>query len=256
MKASLCAFLIAAAALIAPVRVQAEDADAAIENSVKTSYVFRHFLKHDDVRVKSFNGVVTLTGTVSDGFHKSLAEETVKAQLEVKFVDDKLTVKDGGPSKMSAEWLTAKVKSLMTFHRGVSAHETKIETADGVVTLRGRAESQAQKELTEAYARDVEGVKKVKNEMTIAAASKARKIEENIDDASITAEVKIALLFHRSTSALKTTVKTLRGTVTLGGAAGSDSEKDLATGIVKDVRGVKDVDNQMSVIVISSHGSR
>ena len=42
---------------------------------------------------------------------------------------------------------------------------------------------------------------------------------EKIDDASITAQVKMALLLHRSTSALQTTVKTKRGVVTLGGKA-------------------------------------
>ena len=39
---------------------------------------------------------------------------------------------------------------------------------DGIVSLRGEASSQAQRELTTEYAKDVEGVKEVKNEMTIA----------------------------------------------------------------------------------------
>jgi osmotically-inducible protein OsmY len=39
---------------------------------------------------------------------------------------------------------------------------------------------------------------------------------EKIDDTSITAQVKMALLLHQSTSALQITVKTKRGVVTLG----------------------------------------
>jgi len=39
---------------------------------------------------------------------------------------------------------------------------------DGVVTLQGEASSLAQKELTTEYAKDVDNVKEVKNNMTIA----------------------------------------------------------------------------------------
>ena len=75
----------------------------------------------------------------------------------------------------------------------------------------------AQKELTTEYAKDVEGVKEVKNEMTIAKtpAKPDETIGEKIDDASITAQVKSSLLSHRSTSALKTKVETTDGVVTL-----------------------------------------
>jgi len=40
-----------------------------------------------------------------------------------------------------------------------------------------------------------------------------------IDDASITAQVKMTLLYHRSTSALNTSVTTKKGVVILGGKA-------------------------------------
>ena len=43
------------------------------------------------------------------------------------------------------------------------------EVKDAVVTLRGEASSIAQKELTSEYAKDIDGVKEVKNEMTVAA---------------------------------------------------------------------------------------
>ena len=70
---------------------------------------------------------------------------------------------------------------------------------------------------------------------------------ESIDDASITALVKTTLLYHRSTSALNTTVVTNEGVVKLGGKAGSAAEKDLAAKLVSDVHGVKRVVNNMTV---------
>ena len=127
--------------------------------------------------------------------------------------------------------------------------ETEVDVKDGIVTLRGNAENQAQKELTTEYAKDVEGVKDVKNEMTVSKTGKKTRqtTGEKVDDASITAQVKMALLFHRSTSALNTTVTTKRGAVTVGGKAKNAAEKDLVTKLVKDINGVKSVKNRMTI---------
>ncbi len=55
--------------------------------------------------------------------------------------------------------LGAKVKAAILLHREVSAEETDVFVQDGVVTLRGQANSDAQKKLTTEYAKDVKGVK-------------------------------------------------------------------------------------------------
>ena len=55
-----------------------------------------------------------------------------------------------------------KVKSALLFHRNVSATATEVELKDGIVTLKGEATSEAQKELTTEYAKDVDDVKSVK----------------------------------------------------------------------------------------------
>jgi osmotically-inducible protein OsmY len=68
-----------------------------------------------------------------------------------------------------------------------------------------------------------------------------------IDDASITAQVKITLLFHRSTSALSTKVETNDGVVTMYGKASNTAEKDLVTKLVNDINGVKSVNNRMTI---------
>jgi osmotically-inducible protein OsmY len=144
-------------------------------------------------------------------------------------------------------WITAKVKTMLLFNRNVSAL-TEVNTTGGIVTLRGEATSQAQKDLTTEYAKDVEGVKGVNNVMTIAKTSKKKQtVGEKIDDASITAQVKMTLLYHRSTSALKTSVTTKRGVVTLSGKAKNAAEKDLATKFANDVNGVKSVNNKMTI---------
>jgi hyperosmotically inducible periplasmic protein len=133
--------------------------------------------------------------------------------------------------------------------RSVSVGTTEVDVKDGIVTLRGHAVSQAQKELTTEYAKDIEGVKDVKSEMTVSKTSKKtpRTTGEKIDDASITAQVKMALLLHRSTSALNTTVATKKSVVTLYGKARNAAEKELVTRLVNDVNGVKGAKNRMTI---------
>ncbi|MCM2305654.1 MAG: BON domain-containing protein [Elusimicrobia bacterium] len=140
-------------------------------------------------------------------------------------------------------WITTKVKSALLYHSSVSGLKTEVETRDGVVTLRGEAENQAQRELASEYANGIEGVKRVDNQMTI----KGERSGGTFDDASITAQVKAALMSRRSTSAFQTGVKTRNGVVTLSGTAGNEAEKELAERLARGVSGVKDVDNAMKV---------
>ena len=55
----------------------------------------------------------------------------------------------------------------LLYHRSTSALNTKVTTKNGVVTLSGKAGNAAEKDLATKYANDVNGVKAVKNMMTI-----------------------------------------------------------------------------------------
>ena len=251
MKALYSLFLLITAVALLAISAPANAAkmDDRIESSAKKSYVFKTYLKNDDIKIESRDGAVTLTGTVLEESHKSLAEETVASQPGVKSVDNRLEVKGERPAEMSDAWLTSKVKSTLLFHRNVSA-KTEVNSKDGIVTLRGEANSTAQKNLTTEYVKDVKGVKDVVNEMTVlpkGAKKPGRTTGEKIDDSSITALVKLTLLNHVSTSALKTSVTTKNGVVTLSGKAKNRAESNLATKIAKDVNGVKSVKNRMTI---------
>ena len=242
--------MVAAAALLAlGVPVHATNLDDRIESSARESYIFKTYLKDDDINIQSKDGAVTLTGLVSEESHKALARETVSGLPGVTSVDNRLEVKGVPPAPSSDALLMDKVKSALMFHRSVSAEETEVDVKDSIVTLRGTAKSQAQKDLTTEYAKDVEGVKDVNNEMTVVKTGEKtpQTIVEKIDDASITAQVNIALLFHRSTSFLHTTVRTNRGVVTVGGKARNLAEIDLVNKLVIDIKGVKSVNNRMTI---------
>ncbi len=244
----LAVMILAAVALLAlSMPVYASKMDSRIESSAKKSYVFQTYLQGDDIKIQSVNGAVTLTGTVSQESHKTLAHETVAGLPGVKSVDNKLEIKGERPADNTDAWITAKVKTILLFHRNVSAM-TEVSTKDGIVTLKGDTLSQAQKDLTTEYAKDVEGVKGVNNEMIIGKTPKKKQtVVSKIDDASITAQVKMTLLYHRSTSGINTSVTTKRGVVTLTGKAKNAAEKDLASKFANDVNGVTSINNRMTI---------
>lgn len=228
----------------------ASKTDDRIEEAAENSYVFKTYLKEDDIEVESEKGVVTLKGSVSGQFHKKMAAETVEGLPGVKSVDNQLEIKGEQPAENSDAWLKYKLQIALLLHSNVSAGKTEVSVKDGVVTLRGQADNMAQKELTTEYASDIEGVKSVTNEMTVPTLPhKAGKtLTQNVDDASITAQAKMALWMHRSTSALNTTVKSQRGVTTVSGNAKNAAEKDLVTKLVSDINGVKSVKNRMTVL--------
>ena len=194
---------------------------------------------------------MTLKGWVSEASERVLAQDTVEAVAGVKTVENQLTVRAETPSEYSDQWLAIKVNSALMFHRNVNADATRVTAKDGTVNLRGNALSLAQKELTGEYAKDVDGVRSVNNEMTVAKEQPkiVETYSEKIDDASITAQIKWSLLSHHSTSAIKTKVHTAAGVVTVSGTARNDAERSLVTKLITDIKGVTRVVNNMDTPV-------
>jgi hyperosmotically inducible protein len=215
----------------APVR--AADTDSRIEDSFKETYVYKTFLKDERIKISAKNGDVTLSGEVFNQAHKPMAEDTAQALPGVKSVNNLIEINGEQAAENSDTWISMKVKSALLFHRSVSGFSTEVFVNEGIVTLKGEADNLAQKDLSSQYAQDIDGVKSVNNEMTIAKEPRkdARTRDEKIDDASITAQVKSALLVHRSTSTLRTDVETKEGEVTLTG----------------DIQGVKSINNNMTI---------
>jgi hyperosmotically inducible protein len=153
-----------------------------------------------------------------------------------------LTLLGGGAraSDSSDAWITTKVSGSLLSHKDVSITHTKVHTAGGVVTLKGTARSQAERELAASYASEVQGVKEVRNQIDVAQSEKA-------DDATITGRVRTALEANSVTNAMNAGVGTKDGVVTLSGKARTNAEKTLAERVVKKVGGVKAVQNDIEV---------
>jgi osmotically-inducible protein OsmY len=227
----------------------ATETDARIEATAKQSYVFKTYLKGDDIQIHCQDGVATLTGTVASEPHALLAAETVADLPGVKSVDNKLEVIGGIPEKNSDIWIQMTVKNMLMLHRNLDIDNTQVDVKDGLVTLHGEVGSQAEKALVAEYVKDVEGVKDVDSKLTVATAAKTNRktAAEFIDDASIKSQIKLALLFHRGTNPFRASISVNRGVVTVSGMAKNAAEKELVTKLIEDIHGVIRIHNRMII---------
>lgn len=78
-------------------------------------------------------------------------------------------------------------------------------------------------------------------------AEHSRTATDSIQDASITASVKVALAFKPGVAATSINVDTSDGVVTLRGLVGTEAERQLAAKVAEDVSQVTEVVNEIEV---------
>ncbi len=77
--------------------------------------------------------------------------------------------------------------------------------------------------------------------------AQSEKAGKELDDATITAKVKAAILAEEGLKVLQISVDTMKGVVTLTGSVDSQQHSDRAKEIAGAVAGVKDVENKLVV---------
>ncbi|MGE5243486.1 MAG: BON domain-containing protein [Betaproteobacteria bacterium] len=83
--------------------------------------------------------------------------------------------------------------------------------------------------------------------LPLLAAACGKSIGETVDDATITARVKTALLNDPSVSAMRIDVDTTKGVVTMSGVVKSQAEEQRAIQIARGIPGVRDVKSTLQV---------
>jgi hyperosmotically inducible periplasmic protein len=220
------------------------ESDEQITAAFKQSYTFKTYLS-DEVTVQGKDGVMSLRGEVSEAYYKALAEDTLANLPGVVRVDNQLIHQPLTNRELSDLGIASRVKLALLCDRHTSPQTTQVEVKDGVITLRGEATSQAQKEMTTESALAVKGMSSVINIMSLTTAPAAIPVEP-MDDASITAHVKAALTTHQATDGRGISVVTRDGHVTLTGGDRHPDDKSLITNRIAKFRGVVSVNNQMS----------
>ncbi|ECI2867575.1 molecular chaperone OsmY, partial [Salmonella enterica subsp. enterica] len=137
----------------------------------KSALVDAKDIKSNDISVNTSKGVVTLNGFVSSQDQAERAVTLAKGVEGVKSVSDKLHVKDSTKSSVkgyaSDTAITSEVKAKLLADDLVPSRNVKVETQDGLVQLSGTVKTKAQSDRAESVASAIEGVKSVKNDLTV-----------------------------------------------------------------------------------------
>jgi hyperosmotically inducible protein len=141
--------------------------------------------------------------------------------------------------------LHTKVWAALTEDKTADASEINLEVYKGVVQLNGFVDNDKEKAQAETVAKAVSGVKGVENNLVIKQGKESA--GEAIDDSTITAKVKSALIDSPDTKAGDIKVETRQGVVQLSGFVGNEAQKTAATKVAQAVEGVKSVNNSISV---------
>jgi hyperosmotically inducible protein len=140
--------------------------------------------------------------------------------------------------------LTARVKSALIGDERTKARQIDVESFRGEVQLNGFVDTADAKSAAASVAKNVDGVSKVTNNLRI---RDDRTAGEAVDDATINAKVRAALMGDARTKAHQIEIDTNDGVVSLGGFVDTAASKAAAAKIAGDVAGVAKVNNELEV---------
>jgi osmotically-inducible protein OsmY len=242
-----------------------------ITTKIQAQYFTNPGLKPWNIDVtSSSSGVVRLSGEVDDATDKQQAVTIAQNTEGVTRVEDNLRVRGettpatgaadapGTPATQPDPWITAKIQAKYFMDGEVKGRDIDVDTANGVVTLKGSVEDETEKRQAEALARNTDGVRDVQNQLTTApgaapvgplpeAGATAREAGEKIEDAFITTKIQSQYFLDADVKGHEINVDTRNGIVTLKGSVASEAQKKEAEQIATATEGVSKVVNQLTV---------
>lgn len=149
--------------------------DAWIDGKAETTLLLNGNLNSFTIDTHVKNGAVTLTGEVESDVDKALAAELIEGLEGVSSVENKLMVKNDGkgntdPKQTSAlkdAKIATVVKTSLLFEPETSGTSIDVDVKNSVVTLSGVVDSDAEKDLAVAKAKNTKDVVNVVDKLTV-----------------------------------------------------------------------------------------
>ena len=158
--------------------------DAWIDGKAEATLLFNGNLDSFDINTDVKNGNVVLTGKVENSVDKKLAEELVANIDGVTSVDNKLTVVsdkdmegdmsddmedtvDEGTSELTDAKIATVIKPRLLMDTDISGFDIDVDVENGVVTLTGDVDSDAERDLAVEIAKNASDVKDVESNLRV-----------------------------------------------------------------------------------------
>ena len=170
---------------------------------------------------------------------------------------------------MKDAWITTQVQAKYFVDDLVKGRNIDVDTRNGVVTLTGEVTSAGERQRAVAKAKEVDGVARVEDRLTMGKAEKGKtgppkakekatatagktesgldRLEKEISDAWITTKMQSKYYLDDDVKGLQINVTTAGGVVTLTGKVGSAAERQQALSLAKSTDGVKQVIDKLTI---------
>ena len=213
--------------------------DSMLQRNILDELKWDPAVSETDVGVEVNDGVVTLSGTVESYVKKLAAERAVLRVEGVRALaeDVEIMVRSGGLA--SDTEIAGKVAELLENHGSLPQNRIKVRVEDGRVTLTGAVDWQYQSSVAETATRQVRGVTKVKNDITVS--------QPSVSAAEIRSGIERAFERHAQIDSRGISIAVDGNHLTLSGSVKSWSEREEAESAAWRARGVSHVTNLISV---------
>ncbi len=145
----------------------------------------------------------------------------------------------------SDSWITLKTKMALLADDKVSSTNVHVTTQKGVVSLRGKVDSDEAKQAAEADAEKIDGVQKVVNHLVVVPKSAQQAVQRKDDQ--IVKDVENRLKTDPNLKEASIDVHSDNGIVTLSGDAPSPQSSLRASEMARRVSGVRAVHNELTI---------
>lgn len=143
---------------------------------------------------------------------------------------------------VSDSWITSKTKIALFSDERVKGTEVHVDTAKGVVHLRGKVDSEEAKTAAADVAKGIDGVTSVKNDLQVVTPANRKTVDANDKDITKAVEGRLA---HDS-QLKKVDVRADAGVVTLTGEVPTIAASAKASETARAVPGVRSVKNEIA----------
>lgn len=241
----------------APTRASNERDPAWITTKIRAQYYANPEIRPWNIDVTTnAAGVVTLSGAIDDAGDRQEAVRIARNTEGVTDVQDRLTTErreTAGVQEPDAR-ITAKIQAQYFLDAEVKGRDIDVDTSNGVVTLRGSVDNEAERRQAVMMARNTEGVRDVNDQLTVTGTTRptdsrteVSRAADTIDDAWITMKIQSKFFLDPDIKGSAVDVTTKGGIVTLQGNVTTAAEQKAAEQIAMETDGVRRVNNQLKV---------
>lgn len=195
--------------------------DQSISDAIDNEFGRDLAVPRNDIDILTDNGIVTLSGTVSNILAKERAARIAQTVRGVRAVVNEIKVV---PLSLRSDWeIKEDVEDALLMDPAAESYEINVEVRDNKVTLSGAVDSWQEKQLAATVAKGVKGVRAITNNIVV-------DYRVTRPDHEIKREIEKALRWDALVDHALIDVEVKDGKVMLSGAVGSAAEKSEAIG--------------------------